>query len=34
MEYVVKLDLPEEYEIKNDILNNLEYDLYPVKYSI
>ena len=31
MEYVVKLDLPEEYEIKNDILNNLEYEVSKIE---
>lgn len=31
MEYVVKLDLPEEYQIKNDILNNLEYEISKIE---
>lgn len=31
MEYVVKLDLPEEYQIKNDILNNLEYEVSKIE---
>lgn len=31
MEYIVKLDLPEEYQIKNDILNNLEYEVSKIE---
>ena len=31
MEYVVKLEVPEEYQIKNDILNNLEYEVSKIE---
>lgn len=31
MEYIVKMDLPEEYQIKNDILNNLEYEVSKIE---
>lgn len=33
MDYVVKLALPEEYQIKNDILNNLEYEVSKIEGS-
>lgn len=33
MEYVIKLNLPEEYQIKNDILNNLQFDVSKIEGS-
>ena len=33
MDYVVKLEVPQEYQIKNDILNNLEYEVSKIEGS-
>lgn len=33
MEYLIKLEIPEEYQIKNDILNNLEYEVSKIEGS-